>query len=153
MKKLILILTLILSSFLNAFTGKVTSVHDGDTIKVTTKTGEKFKIRFYGLDSPEVDPKQEYGLEARDYLNSLIYNKEVEIKVKDKDRYGRTVGEVFYKGESINLDMIKNGYAWHYKHHAPNRFDFKEAEFFAKTNKKGLWKGNPIAPWVFRKLE
>ncbi|MGL4998720.1 MAG: thermonuclease family protein, partial [Cetobacterium sp.] len=47
----------------------------------------------------------------QDYLNSLIYNKEVEIKVKDKDRYGRTVGEVFYKGESINLDMIKNGYA------------------------------------------
>ena len=138
MKKLILILILLFSNFLYGFTGKVTSVYDGDTITVITNTGEKHKIRFYGIDSPEMKPKQDYGLEARNYLNSMIYNKEVEVDVKDTDRYGRTVGEVFYKGKSVNVEMVKNGYAWYYQQYARNRADLKAAEIFARTNKKGL---------------
>ncbi|MGL6120055.1 MAG: thermonuclease family protein [Fusobacteriaceae bacterium] len=51
----------------------------------------------------------------------------------------------------MNVDMVKNGYAWYYQQYARNRADLKAAETFARTNKLGLWKGTPVAPWLFRK--
>ncbi|MGL6140152.1 MAG: thermonuclease family protein [Planktothrix sp.] len=150
MKKLILALILLLSSLLYGFKGKVYSIHDGDTITVATKDGVKHKIRLSGIDSPEVFPKQEYGLMAKKHLSSIISGREVEIVVEDTDQYGRTVGEVFYRGESMNVNMVKNGYAWHYWIFSPNRDDLREEEIFARNNKIGLWKGSPIPPWEFR---
>lgn len=37
----------------------------------------------------------------------MIDGKFVEIKEKDKDQYGRVVGEVFYEGKNINLYMLE----------------------------------------------
>lgn len=151
MKRIILILFIFLSSIIFAITGKVTSVYDGDTITIVTENNEKVKIRFYGIDCPEVKPKQEFGIEARNYLNSLIYGKEVSVNVKDKDQYGRVVGEVYLKEKNLNLDMLKQGYAWHYERYAKNRHDYRDAQKFAVNNKKGLWSSNPTPPWEFRR--
>lgn len=151
MKKIILILFISICSIIFAITGKVTSVYDGDTIIIVTENNEKVKIRFYGIDCPEVKPKQEFGIEARNYLNSLIYGKEVQVNIKDKDQYGRVVGEVYLKDKNINIEMLKKGYAWHYERYAKNRYDYKEAQKFAISNKKGLWSSNPIPPWEFRR--
>lgn len=151
MKKTILILFIAICSIIFAITGKVVSVYDGDTITIVMENNEKVKIRFYGIDCPEVTPKQEFGLEARNYLNSLIYGKDVQVNVKDKDRYGRVVGEVYLKNRNLNIEMLRQGYAWYYKRYAKNRYDYKEAQEFAISNKKGLWSSNPIAPWEFRR--
>ena len=68
----------------------IKSCYDGDTC--TAIDGEK--IRLACIDTPELkgknsDPKK--GLEARDFLNKLVANKEISIKRITKDRYCRTV--------------------------------------------------------------
>ncbi|HHT9115405.1 MAG: thermonuclease family protein [Planctomycetes bacterium] len=41
--------------------------------------------------------------------------KEISFEVKGQDRYGRTVGRVSVNGKDVNLELVKNGYSWHYK--------------------------------------
>ncbi|MGL4903593.1 MAG: thermonuclease family protein, partial [Cetobacterium sp.] len=132
-----------------AFSGKVIKVADGDTITVL-KDGEKVRVRFYGIDAPE--KKQEYGIKSLDVLKKMIDGKIVEIDVKDKDQYGRVVGEVYYKGKNINLYMLETGNAWWYKQYSKGNLEFAVAEEKAKLEGLGLWKEkNPTPPWEFRR--
>ncbi|MCH8046695.1 MAG: thermonuclease family protein [Planctomycetes bacterium] len=71
--------------------GSVTKVYDGDTIHVT-QGDTVYKIRFYGVDTPEM--AQKYGKRARDFTNGLVMGETVTVRVKERDRYGRYVGEV-----------------------------------------------------------
>ena len=136
-----------------AWQGKVISVYDGDTITVSTMDNQKVKIRLYGIDAPELK-KQPYGAASRNYLQRLILNKTVEVTDLGKDLYGRTVGKIFYKNEYINLKLVSNGYAWHYKSFARNDIDLAEAQEVAKSHEKGLWKNDlSVAPWEWRALE
>lgn len=70
------------------------SIYDGDTLRVV-RGEEELKIRFCGIDAPERD--QELGIESRDYLRSLVGfgSGELLIVPIEKDRYGRTVAEVY----------------------------------------------------------
>ena len=47
--------------------------------------------------------------------NSVVGNKLVTVEYDKRDRYGRIVGKIEYKGSDINLDMVQAGYSWHYK--------------------------------------
>lgn len=150
MKKLIvLFLTFLLATLSFAFSGKVIKVADGDTITVL-RDGEKVRVRFYGIDAPE--KKQEYGIKSLDVLKKMIDGKIVEIDVKDKDQYGRVVGEVYYNKKNINLYMLETGNAWWYKQYSKGNLEYAKAEEKAKIEKLGLWKEkNPTPPWEFRK--
>jgi micrococcal nuclease len=56
-------------------------ISDGDTITVTNnKTNKKVKVRLFGIDAPE--KTQEYGLESKEYLMSLIKDKVIIVKGK-----------------------------------------------------------------------
>ena len=57
-------------------------------------------------------------------------------------------------GRTINLEMVQEGWAWHYKHF-DNSPEFAEAERKARTAKLGLWADTqePVAPWDFREAE
>lgn len=131
-------------------TGRVVRINDGDTISVLDADKAQHSIRFYGIDTPEYD--QPYGDAASAALTQLLADEIVGIMVKDVDRLGRTVG-VVYQGEiNINLQMIRNGHAWWYRHYASANRELKSAEQFAKLNKLGLWSGaNPIPPWDWRR--
>ena len=48
--------------------------------------------------------------EAKDFLNNLLVNKKVYIKRITKDRYGRTVGELFKNGKNIQKMIIEKGH-------------------------------------------
>ncbi len=129
--------------------GHVKKVIDGDTIVVKVKK-KSIKIRLYGIDTPE--KKQEYGKKATKALKKLLSNKTVQVYVVDKDRYGRSVGKVFSKGEYVNAALVREGAAWWYKKYAKKDIDLEIAEKWARQNKIGLWKSeNPIAPWKYRK--
>ncbi|MGL5904243.1 MAG: thermonuclease family protein [Cetobacterium sp.] len=150
MKKInLLLIFFILSALSFAFTGKVIKVADGDTI--TVQNGEeKVRVRFYGVDAPE--KKQEYGVKSLDVLKKMIDGKVVEIKQKDKDQYGRVVGEVYFEGKNLNLYMLENGHVWWYKQYSKNEKEYEAAEKKAKDKKLGLWKeNNPTPPWEFRR--
>ena len=91
--------------------------YDGDTC--TTLYGEK--IRLACIDTPELkgwkaDPIP--AKEARDFVNKLVANKKVSIKRITKDKYGRTVGELFKNGVNIQELIVEKGYGKIYKKYA-----------------------------------
>jgi endonuclease YncB( thermonuclease family) len=47
-------------------TGKVVSVHDGDTLTLRTDDGRTLKVRLQGIDAPELG--QPFGKRSRDEL-------------------------------------------------------------------------------------
>ena len=116
---LILFLLIVFSSEINAKlpTTIIKSCYDGDTC--TTIDGEK--IRLACIDTPEIKGKKADPIpakEARDFLNNLLSNKKVSIRRVTKDRYGRTVGELFINGINVQELIVQKGYGKIYKRYA-----------------------------------
>lgn len=134
-----------------SFSGIVTKVSDGDTIKVRYK-GKIIKVRLSEIDCPEKD--QAYGLEARAFVRNLTLNKVVTVNFIKKDRYKRTLGEVILPdGRSLNRLLVIKGYAWWYRKYSNDVF-LGNLEVKARSQKVGLWQGkDPIPPWQFRKMK
>ena len=96
----------------------IQSCYDGDTC--TTSTGEK--IRLACIDTPELkgpkaDPRPAKA--ARDYLRSRVVGRKVQIIRVNEDRYGRTVGDLYFgKSDSIGADLVRSGHAVIYEKYA-----------------------------------
>lgn len=130
--------------------GRVSKVADGDTVTIVDSQRTKYKVRLFGIDSPESD--QPYYNAAKNALSKLVRGKSVGVEVKDTDKYGRVVGTVFVNGLNVNLEMVKMGYAWWYEYYAPLNDDLREAQEHARAYKSGLWADNkPTAPWDRRR--
>ncbi len=130
------------------FTGRVTWIHDGDTVKIRSN-GVNHLIRLWGIDAPEHD--QDFGKESTKYLIKLIKNKTVIVKWDKQDRYGRIIGKIYLGKKYINLEIIKSGMAMVYLYYN-NEKDFINAEKQAKKSKIGLWiQKNPMPPWKYRR--
>jgi len=116
-KSLFICLTFLSLNVFADYSGVVLSIHDGDTITIQEKGAlKKTKVRLLGVDTPEVDynghSQGEIAFIARDYLRSLIpLNAEIVVKPQEKslDSNGRTLGQIFYNGQDINLLMLKAG--------------------------------------------
>jgi micrococcal nuclease len=111
------------------YKAKIISVYDGDTCTAdidlglhTWISGEK--LRLNRINAPEVTGKEKSkGLKSRDYLRSLLTNKEVVIEtIKDKkEKYGRYLAEIWLeetKGNFINVNdkIVKDGFAIYKKY-------------------------------------
>jgi len=143
----VLLLSVVVA-FAASFTGKVVRVSDGDTIQVM-HNGMAEKIRLHGIDCPEKN--QAYGQKAKEFTASLVAGQTVRVEVKDRDRYGRTVGRVFLPdGHCLNEELVNVGYAWHYKQYS-NDSTLAQLEIDARRASRGLWKDpHPVAPWDWR---
>jgi micrococcal nuclease len=130
------------------FIGKVVAVKDGDTIEVM-HLGQAERVRLAGIDSPETG--QPFGTSARQLTAVLAFGEDVTVKCAGKDRYGRTLGEVFLKdGRSLNKELVKAGMAWWYREYSSD-VEMGKLEEEARAAKRGLWNdSNPIAPWDWR---
>jgi micrococcal nuclease len=128
---------------------KVTSVLDGDTIKISMN-GEIETLRLIGIDTPEtVDPRKEvqcFGIEATNRAKELLNNQKVAIEYDssqgERDRFGRLLVYVFLEdGTSFNKKMISEGYAYEYTYNSKYKYqsEFKQAEVNAQSNNTGLW--------------
>ncbi|MCR2108238.1 thermonuclease family protein [Campylobacter upsaliensis] len=135
-------------------TGKVSKVIDGDTIELLAKENPynhitKLKIRLYGIDAPEL--KQAYGKEAKEYISALVLKQEVSLIIENKDKYDRIVDTLFLKGQDINKEMVKNGYAHAYESFS-KKYLAEQAD--AKMFKLGLWQDERVmSPSEFRMLK
>ena len=95
----------------------IASCYDGDTC--TTTTGER--VRLACIDTPELvgmraEPMP--GRAARDHLRNLVVGKKVGIRRITKDRYGRTVVELFLGTTNVQQEMVVSGHAeiyWRYQ--------------------------------------
>lgn len=137
------------SALAQTFSGKVTSVKDGDTIEMLVN-GKPLRIRLFGIDCPERG--QPFGTKAREYASSLCFNKTVKAVQQDKDQYGRVVAEVYLAdGTSLNIKLVAAGFAWQYRQFSKSP-QVAAAEQTARKQKLGLWKdAHPVAPWDWRK--
>lgn len=128
--------------------GQVIDVLDGDTVKLRSDW-HIYKIRLAGIDAPE--KQQAYGAQSKIYLEHLIADKDVSIKVLSCDQYGRYVGKIYLNGKDINGEMIRSGYAWHYYHFDSNPV-YAGFMLDAQRSNRGLWQEvHPTPPWIFRK--
>jgi len=108
------------------YTCKVVDVYDGDTVTITILNNcaiQKYKLRMYGYDSPEMKPKKtlenreleiEKAKAAKEFLYNLVYNKICIVQLKGFDKYGRLLGTLISNNLNINKHMIDNGHGYEY---------------------------------------
>jgi micrococcal nuclease len=127
--------------------GKVVGVTDGDTLTLLVdKTA--YKIRLLGIDAPESG--QPFGTQSKKALSEKVFGKEVKVISNGPDKYGRTLGMVRFDNRNINTEMVKEGWAWHYKQYTDSKV-LATAEEAARKAKIGLWTDEkPIPPWEWR---
>ena len=127
--------------------GTVVGVTDGDTIRVL-RGREVFKIRLNGIDAPEM--KQAYGKKSKEFMSALVFGKEVEVIVREMDRYGRYVGDVMIGGKVAKAELVAAGLAWQYTYYSKDK-NLAAHEKAAKAKRLGLWADpSPIPPWEYR---
>jgi endonuclease YncB( thermonuclease family) len=130
--------------------GRVVRVADGDTVSLLDEGNKQYKVRLFGIDTPEQD--QPHGTSAQRALAGLVNNRHVGVVVVETDDYGRKVGTLFHEGANINLAMVSRGHAWWYRHYAPHERQLAVAEEEAREQGRGLWsKPDPVPPWDWRR--
>jgi endonuclease YncB( thermonuclease family) len=125
-------------------------VIDGDTIDIP---GER--IRLHGIDTPEAKQTCQRsgvtwlcGAEATKTLKELIGNSDVSCAQRDKDRYGRIVAVCHANGVNLNAAMVLSGMALAYKKYSD---DYTGQEASSKAARRGLWAGQFVPPWDWRR--
>jgi micrococcal nuclease len=137
----------------NRVAGTVISTGDGDTLRVQIN-GKPVTVRLACVDAPEA--AQAGGKEAAIRLSQFLpKNQSIELRAVEIDRYGRTVGEIFKGGQSVNLQMVQEGRAVVYRQYlaacSGSQDRYLQAEAKAKQRKLAFWsQANPVMPWDFR---
>ena len=90
------------------------SIGDGDTIRVTDKSGVKVTVRLACIDAPETSQGTS-GKWSTKTLKGMIQGKSITLKPQVKERYGRTVAEIYVGATNINLQMVRRGAAFTYR--------------------------------------
>jgi len=130
---------------------QVLKVYDGDTMTLQCAgKSEKTKVRMYCIDTAEIRQKP-WGHQARDHLRSIA-GETVRLVEINKDRYGRTVGEVYNGEMNLNLAQVQAGQAAVYDTYC-KKPAYKLAENQAKQANLGIWSkyGAHQSPWEWRK--
>ncbi len=126
------------------------NVIDGDTIHIN-----KHKIRLHAIDAPEINQTcnknsrvWNCGVESTKFLKELIGNNKIECITQGKDRYNRFIGICYKDNLNLNSEMVLNGWAIAYRYYSK---DYVEEEEKAKQEKRGIWIGDFVEPYLFRK--
>lgn len=127
-------------------------VVDGDTIEV-----EGFRIRLHGIDAPEFqqtcrDSSGRMYRCGRDAASAvkLLAAGGVSCAVEPTyDRYGRKIATCYsVNGTNINKWMVRQGYALAYRKYSS---PYLAEERKARAERRGLHRGDHIAPWEWRR--
>ena len=129
-------------------------VIDGDTMILDNR-----KVRLFGIDAPEKAQlcqdsdgnNFKCGIVAGEKLSELIFsstNKTVNCENIDKEQYGRLISNCWVDKIFINSWMVRNGWALAYERYSK---EFIKEETEAKIEKLGVWNGQFVEPWNWRK--
>lgn len=112
-------------------------VTDGDGLKVSG-----YRIRFAGLDAPELDQwakhgdgyRIRHGRRVKGALTKAVGGKHVRVKVEEYDQYDRVIGTVTCNDRDVGEWLVRNG-------HAVAAYDdrYKRLETEARTEQRGMW--------------
>ena len=127
-------------------------VIDGDTLDVGGA-----RIRLHGIDAPEsrqgcnADGRRwPCGERATRELGRRLGDRTVSCEERDRDRYGRIVAVCRASGEDINAWMVRQGWALAYRKYSRA---YVAEESAAKAARRGMWRGQFVAPWDWRRGE
>ncbi len=134
---------------------QVVSVGDGDTSRLR-QGGKTITVRLGCIDAPE-STQAPWGQQSANRLKQLLpADQAVQMREIERDRYGRTVAELFLGNQSVNLMMVKEGQAVVYTQYIDNcaatKDQYLAAEAIAKAQRLGFWnQTNPVMPWDYRR--
>jgi micrococcal nuclease len=132
-----------------SISGKVVGLADGDTLTALDSANVQHKIRLAGIDAPEKG--QAFGTKSREQLAGKVFGKSVRVDVIDVARYRREVGRIYVGDRFINMEMVRDGFAWRYVQY-DKAGEFSAAEAEARGANRGLWADpHPVAPWDYRR--
>ena len=149
MRAIALVLALIATPALADVAG-VASVIDGDTIEVHGQ-----RIRLHGIDAPEsrqlcrLDGKSwQCGEVAANALADKIARRSVTCEDLGRDRYKRIIARCAVAGDDIGAWMVSQGLALAYRRYS---LDYVDEEADAQAAGKGIWAGEFVKPWEWRR--
>ena len=121
-------------------TATVTRVTDGDTIVIGT--GQR--VRYIGIDTPEVYPEREaYGMEAWQANRQLVEGKKVRLErdVSETDKYGRLLRYVYVDDTLVNAELVRLGLAVARAYPPDTRYQglLAQLEEAARQAGRGMW--------------
>ena len=130
-------------------TGPAT-VTDGDSIKIAGQ-----KIRLLGIDAPEgrqfceaEGTKYPCGAMATSWLVQQTLGETVRCEGSQKDKYRRLLAICFVDDKNLNAGIVSAGLALAYRHYSST---FISQEDEARSAKRGLWRGQFVKPWDWRR--
>ena len=130
------------------------SVGDGDTVRVNDTSGTKVTIRLACIDAPETSQGAS-GKWSTQTLKALIRGKSISLQPQVKDRYGRTVAEIYKGSSNVNLQMVRLGAAFVYRKYLKqcDQDAYLKAEKEAMKRKLGVWGPYKVdqKPWDYRR--
>jgi len=119
---------------------KVTSVVDGNTVILEGIT----RVRLIGIKAPDQD--EEYGIEATDFLKTLVEGRDVYFQLDDqnpRDDLGRLRGIIYVDNKNVNIEIVRAGLA-HIFPTTPSIVGYNDWMYFwneAREAKRGMWSG------------
>lgn len=134
---------------------QIVSVGDGDTLRVR-QGNQLTTLRLACVDAPETSQRP-WGQQSANRLKQLLPpGQAVRVRAVERDRYGRTVAELYLGNQSVNLQLVKEGMAVVYRQYlsgcADTKNEYLQVEAEAKRNRLGFWnQPNPVMPWDFRR--
>ena len=82
-------------------------------------------------------------------MRNLIAGQPVRCEQRDVDRFGRIVAVCFIaEGLDLGKEMVRTGWALAYRHYST---EYIGAEGEAQEARRGMWRGEFIAPWDWRR--
>jgi endonuclease YncB( thermonuclease family) len=112
---------------------KVLNVIDGDTFELESRQ----RIRLRHIDAPELNLCG--GQEAKEFLASLIQEKEVVLKEEVVGQQNRPLVLVYLNDKFINLEVLKNGWARYHSDSTTKTEILKQAGNKAKEERLGIF--------------
>ncbi len=120
-------------------TVSVTRIIDGDTIVISN--GEK--VRYIGIDAPELSPEEAFAQEATETNRELVLGKSVRLEkdVSETDRYGRLLRYVWVEDTMVNIELVRRGLAVAKAYPPDIKYQslLEAAELEARLAGRGIW--------------
>ncbi len=113
------------------------------------------RIRLHGIDAPEsrqlcrLDGKPwQCGKDAANPLADKIARRPMTCEDLGRDRYKRIIARCTVAGEDLGEWMVQQGLALAYRRYS---LDYVEEEADAQAVRRGIWAGEFVKPWEWRR--
>lgn len=125
---------------------------DGDSLEVAG-----IRIRLFGIDAPEMKQTCEWpnktiqcgNMAKLAMMDMLATGGNLTCEPIEKDRYGRTVATcIAPNGYDIGQNMVYTGWALAYRRYSEK---YVTVEDGAREARRGMWKGEFVPPWEWRR--